>query len=70
MQTPPSATIAKASAPIPLETGSTTVSVIAAATAASTALPPRASIERPACAASGWVVATQLAASSGMRLDA
>ena len=32
---------------------STTVNVIAAAVAASTALPPRASIDSPACAASG-----------------
>ena len=53
---------------MPLEVGSTTVSAIAAATAASIALPPRSSMRRPACAASGWDVATTLRASTGMRL--
>ena len=61
--------IANASEPMPLEVGSTTVSVIAAASAASTALPPRASICRPACAASGCEVATTFLASTGMRCD-
>jgi hypothetical protein len=40
----PSQTMANASEPMPLDTGSTSVRVIAAATAASTALPPLASI--------------------------
>src|SRR5688572_6862658 len=52
---------------MPLETGSTSVSVIAVARIASTALPPAASICKPACAASGWVVATTLAARTGFR---
>src|SRR4051812_11514036 len=38
--------------------GSTTPRAKAAATAASTALPPRRSIEAPASAASGWAAAT------------
>jgi hypothetical protein len=63
----PSQTIAKASEPIPLDTGSTTVSAIAVARAASTALPPSARIPRPACAASGCDVATTLRASTGLR---
>ena len=63
----PSHTMAKASEPMPLDTGSTKVSVIAAASAASTALPPSASIARPACAASGWDVHTTLRASTGLR---
>ena len=62
---PPSQTIANASDPIPLDTGSTSVSVIAGATAASTALPPSASIDRPACAASGCDVHTTLRAKTG-----
>jgi hypothetical protein len=49
----PSQTMAKASEPMPFDTGSTRVRVIAAASAASTALPPSASIARPAWAASG-----------------
>src|SRR6185312_9714531 len=48
---------------------STTVSAIAAARPASTALPPRASIERPACAARGCEVATTFFASTGMRCE-
>src|SRR6185436_5949120 len=52
---------------MPLETGSTSVSVMAVARIASTALPPSASICRPACAASGWVVDTTFAASTGLR---
>ena len=54
---------------MPFEVGSTTVKAIAAASAASTALPPRRSISRPACAASGWLVATTLSASTGMRCE-
>ena len=41
-----------------LEPGWTTVRVIAAATAASTALPPRRNTASPALAARGWLVAT------------
>jgi hypothetical protein len=59
--------MAKASDPIPLDTGSTTVSAIAVAMAASTAPPPSASIRTPACAASGCEVHTTLAASTGFR---
>ena len=50
----PSQTSEKTSPPMPLEHGSTTVSAMPVAIAASTALPPCWSIERPACAASGW----------------
>ena len=49
----PSHTIANASLPMPFDVGSTTVRVIAVASAASTALPPARRIARPACAASG-----------------
>ena len=49
----PSHKIQNASDPKPFPVGSTTVSVIAAARAASTAFPPKDSIDRPACAASG-----------------
>ena len=52
---------------MPLETGSTSVSVIAVARIASTALPPAASICRPACAASGCEVQTTFFANSGLR---
>jgi hypothetical protein len=62
----PSHTMAKASEPMPVETGSTRVRVIAAARAASAALPPSASIARPAWAASGWEVQTTLRASTGL----
>jgi hypothetical protein len=48
-----------------LETGSTREIVIAVATIASTALPPTASISKPACAASGWEVHTTLPAKIG-----
>ena len=65
----PSHRIAKASEPRPLPVGSTTVSAMAAATAASTALPPLASMASPAWAASGWDVATMLAAITGERRD-
>jgi hypothetical protein len=44
----PSQTMAKTSAPMPLPVGSTTVSVMAAASAASTAFPPRRSASSPA----------------------
>ena len=63
----PSHTMAKASEPMPLDTGSTTVSATAVAIAASTAFPPSASIRRPACAASGWEVHTTFAARTGLR---
>ena len=52
------ATRANRSPPTPLLTGSTTVNVMAAANAASTALPPRCSAASPACAASGCEVVT------------
>jgi hypothetical protein len=54
---------------MPLATGSTTVAVMAAATAASTAFPPAKSMRRPACAARGWLVATTLAAMTGERCE-
>jgi hypothetical protein len=63
----PSHTRAKASLPRPLEQGSTMVMQAAAATAASTALPPRCSICKPAWAASGWLVATTLRPNTGLR---
>jgi len=50
---------------MPLETGSTSESVMAVARIASTALPPAASICRPACAASGCEVATMFFARTG-----
>src|SRR5438067_8179115 len=52
---------------MPFETGSTRLSVMAVARIASTALPPAASICKPACAARGCDVATAFAASSGLR---
>ena len=55
---------------MPFMVGSTTVSAMAVARAASTALPPLSSMRRPACAASGCDVATTLAASTGMRWEA
>jgi hypothetical protein len=48
----------KTSPPIPALPGSTTFSTAAVATAASIALPPARNTCRPACAASGWLVAT------------
>src|SRR5690606_3954142 len=63
----PSQTMAKASLPNPLPVGSTTVRVAAAARAASTALPPLASMESPAWAASGREVASMLRARTGRR---
>jgi len=50
--------------------GSTTASVIAIASAASTALPPRDNIAAPAWVASGCDVATALRAKMGWRRDA
>src|SRR5450759_5521629 len=47
----PSHRIAKASEPMPLLVGSSTVNAIAVASTASTALPPFISMRRPACAA-------------------
>ena len=66
---PPSDTIANRSLPRPLLHGSTTVSAIAVASAASTALPPLCSIAMPACVASGCEVATTLRAKIGCRRD-
>ena len=58
------------SPPTPVDSGSTTLRVAAAATAASTALPPCISTCSPACAASGWLVATiPFNASTGDRLE-
>ena len=56
------------SLPRPLLHGSVTVNAIAAASAASIALPPFNSIRSPACAASGVDVLTTLRASTGCRL--
>ena len=55
---PSSHSSAKASPPTPLWGGSQTVSMAAAASAASTALPPASSARTPARVASGWLVAT------------
>ena len=55
---PPCQTSAKASLPMPLAVGSTTVRAAAVAMAASIALPPACSTAKPACAASGCEVAT------------
>ena len=63
----PSQMTAKRSLPMPFEIGSTTVSVIAAASAASTALPPASSMRRPAWAARGCEVETTFRASVGRR---
>ena len=52
---------------MPFDTGSTSDSVMAVARAASTALPPSASMARPACAASGCEVQTTFRASTGFR---
>ena len=61
--------MAKASLPMPHPVGSTTVSTMAAATAASTALPPRSSMAMPACEASVWDVAMTLRPNTGERCD-
>src|SRR5262249_26298085 len=63
----PSHTMAKASLPMPLEIGSTPVSVVAAAIRASAAVPRARSIRSPAWAASGWEVETTFRASVGRR---
>jgi hypothetical protein len=65
----PSQIWAKASLPMPFMVGSTTVSVMAAAMAASTALPPRRRMRRPAWAARGWEVATVLGAMTADRRE-
>jgi len=57
---PPKIPSTNPSPPIPLVVGSSTVIAAAVATAASAALPPRRSISSPACAASGWLVATAI----------
>src|SRR5262245_53313344 len=62
--------MANASDPMPLLVGSTTVSAIAAASAASTAFPPASNMRSPACAASGCDVATTFRAITGARCDA
>ena len=54
---------------MPLPVGSTKVSVIAVAIAASAALPPWASIDSPACAASGCEVETMLSARTAERRE-
>ncbi len=56
-----------ASEPRPLLHGSTMVIAAAAAIAASTALPPLASMRSPACAASGCEVDTMLRANTARR---
>src|SRR5690606_38208346 len=63
-------TIAKASLPIPQPVGSTTVSAMAAATAASTALPPACNIASPACGAKGCEVLTILRPRTAERAEA
>src|SRR4051812_41006381 len=65
----PSQTRAKLSEPTALLTGSRTGMHAAVATAASTALPPWRRTCKPAWAASGWVVATQLRANTGERRE-
>ena len=53
-----SKTRAKQSPPMPVDIGSTTLSMAAVATAASAALPPAIRMRRPAMAARGWLLAT------------
>ena len=65
----PSQRMQKASEPSPFPVGSTTTSAIAAANAASMALPPRTNIRRPACVASGWEVVTTFRPKTGERRD-
>ena len=43
---------------MPVEIGSTTLSMAAVAMAASAAVPPACKMPSPACAARGWLVAT------------
>ena len=66
----PSHRMAKPSLPMPQPVGSTTVSVMAAAMAASTALPPASSMRRRACAASGCEVDTTLRPITALRCEA
>ena len=67
----PSQTSANASPPMPVDIGSVTHRIAAAARAASAALPPRSSARRPARVASGWLVATiASAATAGGRAGA
>ena len=55
---------------MPVEVGSTTLSMAAVAIAASAALPPSRRICSPASAASGWLVATMpRVASTLLRLE-
>ena len=61
----PSHRMQKASAPMPFMVGSTMVMAMAVAIAASTALPPFASMRRPAVAARCWEEATTLDAKTG-----
>jgi len=61
--------MANASPPMPFMQGSTIVSVMAVASAASTALPPFCSMRKPAWAPRGCEVATTLRAKSGRRVD-
>ena len=63
----PSHRMQNESEPRPLLHGSTIVITAAAAIAASTALPPLASMRRPACAPSGCDVDTMLRANTGRR---
>jgi len=63
----PSQTIANASEPIPLPVGSTCVSAMAVARAASIALPPLANIDKPACPARGCDATTMLSAMAADR---
>ena len=56
------------SLPRPLLTGSTIVMTAAAAMAASTALPPKSRMRKPAVAARGCDVETTLRANTGMRV--
>jgi hypothetical protein len=53
--------------PNPLLTGSTMAMAAAAATAASTALPPCSNMRSPACAPSGFEVDTTLRPNTGER---
>ena len=63
----PSQAMAKASPNMRFMRGSTTLGVMEVASAASTALPRRASIGSPAAEASGYEVLTTLPASSDTR---
>ena len=62
--------MAKPSLPMPQPVGSTTVRAMAAARAASTALPPASSMRKPAWAASGCEVETMLRPITALRCDA